>query len=112
DWRERHRPEGRRPGHVRFDGLLRAMFLLPAGRAEPLRQPRGAGRVAGTVPAPWGVRRIRGGTSADHVPAAGEPELRAGGDDRSGIGGGTRGGPDADTVGRFGGGGGRGNDRA
>ena len=94
-----HRSEGGRPRDVRFHGLLRALLLLPARRAEPLRQPRGAGRFARAVPPPRRVRGVCVGAAADHVPAARQPELRAGGDDRGGVGGGARGQPDADTLG-------------
>ena len=55
---QRQGSESRRPRHVRFHGLLRAMLPLHARRNQPVRQPAGAGRFVRRLPAARRIRRI------------------------------------------------------
>ena len=62
--------EGGRPRHVRLDGLLRALPLLPARRNQSVRQPAGAGRLLRRLPAERRLRRVRVGAAEYPLQAA------------------------------------------
>ena len=57
--------------HFRFHHVLRRLLFLRARRGQPVRQPRGAGRLPGPYRRHGAFAELRGGPAAHRLSAAG-----------------------------------------
>ena len=80
------RMEEGRARDLRFDGLLRALLALQAGRGEPVRRAPGFRGILRGYRRAGRFCRVCGGAGTDPVQAAGQPQLRAGGAGRGHVG--------------------------